>query len=98
MQMLLIQWMEYDQRVIIRFLRKGRISPEDIHIRLEAQFIDATYSERTVRQWCQYVPQGREDLHAQVPSDRLPTDFLTSEFWRCWTNGLYIGLIRLLKL
>jgi hypothetical protein len=73
--MIFHQQMEYDQRVIIRFLRKGRISPEDIHARLEAQLGDLTYSGRSVRQWCQYVLQGREDLPDEAPSGRLPTDF-----------------------
>jgi hypothetical protein len=44
--------MEYDERVIIRFLCKERVSPEDIQTHLEAQFGDATYSgsnERSVR-------------------------------------------------
>jgi hypothetical protein len=71
--------MESDQRVIIRFLCKEHVSPEDIHAHLEAQFGDAIYnkySERGVRRWCQYVRQGREDLHDEVRSGRPPIDFL----------------------
>jgi hypothetical protein len=41
--------MEYDQRVIIRFLCKERVALEDIHTRLEAQFEDITYSEYSER-------------------------------------------------
>jgi hypothetical protein len=37
--------MESDRRVIIRFLGKERVSPEDIHARPEAQFGDAIYNE-----------------------------------------------------
>jgi hypothetical protein len=47
--------MESDERVIIRFLCKERVSPEDIHAPLGAQFGDATYSEYnewSVRRWC----------------------------------------------
>jgi hypothetical protein len=40
--------MESGQRVIIRFLCKERVSSEDIHEDLEAQFGDATYNERSV--------------------------------------------------
>jgi hypothetical protein len=47
-----IHRMEYDQKVIIRFLYKKRVSPEDTHARPEAQFGDAPYSERSVRRWC----------------------------------------------
>jgi hypothetical protein len=73
---LFIQQTEYDQKVIIRFLCKERVSPQDIHARLEAQFGDATYSERSVRLWSQYVRQGREDLHNEARSGGPPIDFL----------------------
>jgi hypothetical protein len=76
MRSFFIQRMEYDQSVIIRFLCKEGASPEDIHARLEAQLGDATDSERSVRQWCQYVRQGREDLHDELRSSRPPIDFL----------------------
>jgi hypothetical protein len=71
--------MEYDQRVIIRVPSKECVSPEDIHARLEAQLEDTSdseYSERSVRRWCQYARQGREDLHDKVRPDRLPITFL----------------------
>jgi Mn-dependent DtxR family transcriptional regulator len=68
--------MESDQRVIIRFLCKERVSPEDILTRLEAQFGDPTSCPRSARGWCQYARQGREDLHDEVRSGRPPIDFL----------------------
>jgi DNA-binding transcriptional ArsR family regulator len=68
--------MEFDQRVIIRFLCKDRVSLEDIHAHIEAEFGDATYSEQSVQWWCQYVRQRREDLHDEVQSGRPPIDFL----------------------
>jgi hypothetical protein len=68
--------MEYDQRATIRFLCKERVSPEDIHAHLEAQFGDDTDSEQSIQRWCQYVRQGREDLHEEVQSGRPPIDFL----------------------
>jgi hypothetical protein len=70
-------------KVIIRFLCKERISPEDIPARLEAQFRDATYSEyseRSVRRWCQYVEQGCQNLHTEVRSGKPPIDFLEIRF------------------
>jgi hypothetical protein len=42
-----VQQMEYDETVFIRFLSKQLVSPKDIHTRLEAQFGDATDSERS---------------------------------------------------
>jgi hypothetical protein len=71
-----IQRTDYDERIIIRFLGKERVSPEDIHVCLEAQFGNITYSKRSVRLWRQYVWHGREDLHDEVRSGTLPIDFL----------------------
>jgi hypothetical protein len=68
--------MEYDQRIIVWFLCKERVSSEDIHARLEAQFGSAIYSERSLRRWCQYVGQRREDLHENMGASRRPIDFL----------------------
>jgi hypothetical protein len=68
--------MEHEQRVIIQFLCEEHASPEDIHARLEAQFADTTYGKRSLRRWCQYVRQGREDLHNEVRSGRPPIGFL----------------------
>jgi hypothetical protein len=68
--------MQYDQRVIIRFLCKERVSSKNIHARLEAQFRSAIYSERSLRRWCQYVGQRREDLHDDMGASRRPIDFL----------------------
>jgi hypothetical protein len=68
--------MKYDQRVIIRFLCKERIWPEDIHARLEGHFGDPPYRDRSVRRGYQYVRQGREDLHNKVRCGRPSIDFL----------------------
>jgi hypothetical protein len=68
--------MENDQSVIIRFLCKERVSPEDFHTRLEAQFRDAIYSKRSVRRWYQYVRQRHEDLHGELRSVSPTIDFL----------------------
>jgi hypothetical protein len=56
--------------------RQGTHLPEDIHAPLEAQFRDAPSSEQSVRRWCQYARQGRENLHDEVQSGRSRIDFL----------------------
>jgi hypothetical protein len=89
--------MEYDQRVIIRFLYKERFSPGDIHTCLEAQLGDAIYSERSIWGWCQYVLQGREGLRNEVRSGRPPIDFLDIRILALLDEQLFIRLIRLLK-
>jgi hypothetical protein len=73
---LFVQRIKYDQRIIIPVLGKERVLPEDIHTRLKALFGDATDNEWSVRPWCQYARQGREDLHDEVRSGRPSIDFL----------------------
>jgi histone-lysine N-methyltransferase SETMAR len=68
--------MDFEQRVIIRFLFKEGVDANDIHTRLSAQFGDKAYSLRSVRRWCQYVRQGRELMHDEPRSGRPPVDFL----------------------
>jgi hypothetical protein len=38
--------------------------------------LEHTQSSHSVPRWCQYVRQGREDLHDEAPSGRAPIDFL----------------------
>jgi hypothetical protein len=68
--------MDFEQKVIIRFLFKEGVDANDIHTRLLAQFGDETYSLRSVQPWCQYVRQGRELMHDEPRSERRPFDFL----------------------
>jgi hypothetical protein len=70
--------MGYDQRVIVRFLCKERVSPEDIHVCLEAQLGGAVHSDRSIGRWCQYVRQGRQDLRDEVWSGRPLINFFDS--------------------
>jgi hypothetical protein len=37
-------WMEYEQRVIIRFLLQEDVNAEHIHRKLQAQFTDDVYN------------------------------------------------------
>jgi hypothetical protein len=89
--------MEYEQRVSIRFLCKEGASAKDSHARLEAQFGDAPYSERSIQLWCQYVWQGREDLCDEVRSGRRPIDFLDIRILPLLDEQPFIRFIRLLK-
>jgi hypothetical protein len=52
--------MEYEQRVIIRFLLQEDANANDIHTRPQAQFTDGAYSIRTVRHWRQFIRQGEK--------------------------------------
>jgi hypothetical protein len=69
--------MKYEQRVIIPFLLQEDANADDIHKRLQAQFTNDTHSIRSVRHscQCQFIRQGREDLHDNPRSGRPPIDF-----------------------
>jgi hypothetical protein len=62
--------------VIIRFLFKEGVDTNDIRTRLLASFGDEASSVRSVQRWCQAVRQGRDLIHDELRSERLPVDFL----------------------
>jgi hypothetical protein len=66
--------MEYDQRVIIRFLSNERIAADETTTRLRAQFAEHAYKLRTVRFWIGEVRFGRQNLHDEIRTGRLPLD------------------------
>jgi hypothetical protein len=68
--------MDFEQRVIIRFLFKKSVDTNDIHMRLLAKFRDEASSLRSVQRWCQYVLQLRELMHDEPRSGGPPVDFL----------------------
>jgi hypothetical protein len=61
---------EYDQRVIIRFLWNERMDANQITARLQAQFDEHAYELRTVRLWIAEVHFGRQDLHDEIRTRR----------------------------
>jgi hypothetical protein len=55
--------MEYDQRLILKFLFNEGCDANQIVERLEAQFHEDAYSSRSVQFWIGEIKRGREDLH-----------------------------------
>jgi hypothetical protein len=53
--------MEYDQRIIVRFLHTENMQPDQVHTRLKAQFEDNINSLCNAQYQCQYIRQRRED-------------------------------------
>jgi hypothetical protein len=66
--------MEYDQRVIRRFLSNEGIVADETITKLHAQFAEYVYKLRTLRFWIGEVRVGRQDLHAEIPTGRPPLD------------------------
>jgi hypothetical protein len=72
--------MEYDQRVIIRFLSNEGISADKITTRLQAPFAEHAYKVRTVRFWIGEVRFGRQDLHNEIRTRRPLLDDVDTKF------------------
>jgi hypothetical protein len=80
---ILTSHMDSEQRVIIRFLHREGVAPDEIRTRLRAQFGDDTYSSRSVRRWYPYVRQGWEDLHDEARPGQPLIDFLDLQILGC---------------
>jgi hypothetical protein len=71
--------MEYDQRVIIRFLSTEGIGANKIAIRFQAQFDEHAYKLRTIQFWITEVRSGRQDLHDEIRTGRPSLDDLDAK-------------------
>jgi hypothetical protein len=71
--------MEYDQRVIIKFLWNERADARQIIDRLQKQFAEHSYQLWTVQFWISEIWRGRQDLHDEIRSGRSPLDDLDSK-------------------
>jgi hypothetical protein len=71
--------MEYDQRVIIRFLWNGRINTNQITARLQVKFGKHAYKLRTVRFWIAEIGFGHQYLHDEIGIGRPPLDDLCAK-------------------
>jgi hypothetical protein len=60
--------MEYDQRVIIKFLWNDGADPRQIADRFQAQFVKHFYKLRTVQFWIAEIRHGHQDLHDEIRS------------------------------
>jgi hypothetical protein len=71
--------MEYDQRVIIKFLWNEQIDAHEITHRLEAQFGEHVYALRTVRFSIAEAWLDRQDFHDEIRTRRPPLDNLNAK-------------------
>jgi hypothetical protein len=71
--------MEYDQRVIIKFLWEERADTHQIAAKLQEQFAEHSYQLRTVQFWIAEIWRGRQDLHDEMRSGGHPLDGLDNK-------------------
>jgi hypothetical protein len=72
--------MEYDQRVIIKFLWNEEADVRQIAARLQAQFAEHAYQLRTVQFLITEIRRGRQELYDEIGSGRPPLDDLDGKF------------------
>jgi hypothetical protein len=71
--------MEYNQRVIIKFLWNEGVDTRDIADKLQAQFGEHVCQLRTIRFWIAEARLGRQDLHDEIHAGRSPFDDLDAK-------------------
>jgi hypothetical protein len=71
--------MEYDQKMITKFLLKEGADARNIAERLQAQFGENAYKLRTVQFRITEIWLGREDLHDEIYIGRLLLDDLDAK-------------------
>jgi hypothetical protein len=71
--------MEYDQRMIIRFLWNEKINVHEITHRFQTHFGEHAYALRIIQFWIAEVWLGRQDLHDEIRIGRLPLDDLDAK-------------------
>jgi hypothetical protein len=71
--------MEYDQRVIIKFLLNERIDARDIADRLQAQFGEYSDKLRTFQFWITKARLGCQNLHDDICTGRPSLDDLDAK-------------------
>jgi hypothetical protein len=87
---LMINFVSFIYRVIFWFLLKETVNADDIQRRFQALFIDDTYGIRSVRCWCQFIRQRREDLHDDPRSGHPPSTLSTPKFCQHWSESYFI--------
>jgi hypothetical protein len=65
-------WMEYEQRMIVRFLLRDNTNAYNNFKGLQGQFIGDGQSIRSIRRWSQFMRQRSEDLHDHPRLGRPP--------------------------
>jgi hypothetical protein len=71
--------MEYDQRMIIKFLLNERTNVCDSIGRLQAQFDEHVYKLRIIQFWITKAWLGHQDFHDEIEIGRPPLDDLDAK-------------------
>jgi hypothetical protein len=83
--------MEYDQRVIIRFLWNEGIDTNQITARLQAQFGEHAYKLRTIRFWISGASFSYQDIHDEICTSKPPLDDLDAKILAILDKSLFVS-------
>jgi hypothetical protein len=89
--------MEYDQRMIIKFILNERADTCNITDRLQTQFGERTYKIRTVQFWITEVRFDHQDLHDGIRTGRLLLDDLDVKILAIFDKSTSNQFIRYLR-
>jgi transposase len=81
--------MEYNQKVIIRFLWNERADAHQIVARLQVRFAEHVYQLRTVQFWITEIRRDRQDLHDEIRNGRPPLDDLDDKILAILDKSLF---------
>jgi hypothetical protein len=76
--------MQYEQRVIIRFLYNEEVPSKQITTRLRAQYDEDGYKLRTVQDWCTKSRMGRNELKDEKRGGRPVIDYVDTQILVCF--------------
>jgi hypothetical protein len=81
--------MEYDQRMIIKFLWNERADARDIAPRLQAQSAEHAFQLPKVQIWIAEIWFSRQDLHDETHTRKSPLDDFGAKFLIIWDKYLF---------
>jgi hypothetical protein len=81
--------MEYDQRVIIKFLWNKGVDASQNAARLQKQFAEHAYQFQTIQFWITEIRRGRHDLNDEIRSRRPLLDDLDSKILAILNKSLF---------
>jgi hypothetical protein len=81
--------LEYEQKVITKFLTNESVDAHEIHARLNGQFPEQTYALGTIQLWVLELQRGPEDLHDEHQSGRPAFDYISTKIISILEKGLF---------
>ena len=76
---------KFEHRVVIKFLTKEGVSPQNIHERLVNVYQDQSPSYSTVKNWAAEFKRGRDSIEDDPRCER-PVEVMRTKFAMLWKS------------